>query len=138
MCIRDRITCDEKSLKMKDYYSGDLTWEIEHPSKNIFSKVQIHSKDTLVLWSKNGNINFWEIENENPLLEINATNLHNRLSINRHCDIIISGYYKDRPFLINLNKTHSSSINYTNPKTASLRLNSFSGILNWVITESSE
>ena len=98
------ITCDEKSLKMKDYYSGDLTWEIEHPSKNIFSKVQIHSKDTLVLWSKNGNINFWEIENKNPLLEINATNLHNRLSINRHCDIIISGYYKDRPFLINLNE----------------------------------
>ncbi len=96
------ITCDEKSLKMKDYYSGDLSWEIEHPSKNIFSKVQIHSKDTLVLWSKNGNINFWEIENKNPLLEINATNLHNRLSINRHCDIIISGYYKDRPFLINL------------------------------------
>ena len=41
-------------------------------------------------------------------------------------------------YLINLNKTHSSSINYTNPKTASLRLNSFSGILNWVITESSE
>ena len=98
------ITCDEKSLKMKDYYSGDLTWEIEHPSKNIFSKVQIHSKDTLVLWSNNGNINFWEIENKNPLLEINATNLHNRLSINRHCDIIISGYYKDRPFLINLNE----------------------------------
>ena len=98
------ITCDEKSLKMKDYYSGDLTWEIEHPTKNIFSKVQIHSKDTLVLWSKNGNINFWEIENKNPLLEINATNLHNRLSINRHCDIIISGYYKDRPFLINLNE----------------------------------
>lgn len=98
------ITCDEKSLKMKDYYSGDLTWEIEHPTKNIFSKVQIHSKDTLVLWSKNGNINFWEIENKNPLLEINATNLHNRLSINKHCDIIISGYYKDRPFLINLNE----------------------------------
>ena len=98
------ITCDEKSLKMKDYYSGDLTWEIEHPTKNIFSKVQIHSKDTLVLWSKNGNINFWEIEDKNPLLEINATNLHNRLSINRHCDIIISGYYKDRPFLINLNE----------------------------------
>ena len=68
------------------------------------SKVQIHSKDTLVLWSNNGNINFWEIENKNPLLEINATNLHNRLSINRHCDIIISGYYKDRPFLINLNE----------------------------------
>ena len=41
-------------------------------------------------------------------------------------------------YLINLNKTHSSSINYTNPNTASLRLNSFSGILNWVITESSE
>ena len=41
-------------------------------------------------------------------------------------------------YLINLNKTHSTSINYTNPKTASLKLNSFSGILNWVITESSE
>ena len=98
------ITCDEKSLKMKNYTSGDVEWEITHPSKNIFSKVQIYSKDTLVLWSKNGNINFWETKKESSLLEINATNLHNRLSINKHCDIIISGYYKDRPFLINLNE----------------------------------
>ena len=98
------ITCDENSLKMKNYISGEIEWEIPHPSKNIFSKVQIHSKDTLVLWSKNGNINFWKTKKESPLLEINATNLHNRLSINKHCDIIISGYYKDRPFLINLNE----------------------------------
>ena len=43
-----------------------------------------------------------ENKKKNPLIEINATNLHNNLSINKHCDIIISGYYKDRPFLINL------------------------------------
>lgn len=98
------ITCDENSLKMKNYITGEIEWEIIHPSKNIFSKVQIHSKDTLVLWSQNGNINFWGTKKESPLLEINATNLHNKLSINRHCDIIISGYYKDRPFLINLNE----------------------------------
>ncbi len=98
------ITCDEKSLKMRNYTSGETEWEILHPSKNIFSKVQIHSKDTLALWSENGNINFWATKKERPLLEINATNLHNKLSINRHCDIIISGYYKDRPFLINLNE----------------------------------
>ncbi len=98
------ITCDEKSLKMKDYYSGEIKWEMTHPAKNIFSKVQIHSQDTIVLWSENGNINFWKTEKQNSLLEINATNLHNRLSINNHCDIIISGYYKDRPFLINLNE----------------------------------
>lgn len=98
------ITCDENSLKMKNYITGKIEWEIIHPSKNIFSKVQIYSKDTLALWSQNGNINFWGTKKESPLLEINATNLHNKLSINRHCDIIISGYYKDRPFLINLNE----------------------------------
>ncbi len=108
------ISCDEKSLKMKNYQSGDIEWEIPHRRKNIFSKVQIHSKDTLVLWSNNGNINFWKTKTENPLLEINATNLHNRLSINKHCDIIISGYYKDRPFLINLNEIDFSEDYTTN------------------------
>jgi len=108
------ISCDENSLKMKNYESGDVEWEISHPRKNIFSKVQIHSKDTLVLWSINGNINFWKTKTENPLLEINATNLHNKLSINKHCDIIISGYYKDRPFLINLNEIDFSEDYTTN------------------------
>ena len=96
------ITCDKQSIKMKNYKSGKTQWEVTHPEKNIFTKVQIHSKDTLITWSQNGDINFWKIKKNNPLIEINATNLHNNLSINKHCDIIISGYYKDRPFLINL------------------------------------
>ncbi len=41
-------------------------------------------------------------------------------------------------YLINSNKTLSSSSNYTIPKKAFMSLNSFSGIINWVIAESSE
>ncbi len=120
------ITCDEKSLKMRNYISGEIEWEVFHPSKNIFSKVQIHSQDTLVLWSENGDINFWREKDDSHLLEINATNLHNRLSINKHCDIIISGYYKDRPFLINLNEIDFSE----NYKTDFVIANTFLSSLN--------
>ena len=41
-------------------------------------------------------------------------------------------------YLINSNKTLSVSSNYTTPKKASISLNSFSGIIDWVVTATSE
>jgi len=41
-------------------------------------------------------------------------------------------------YLIQSNKTLSSSKNYTTPKKALIYLNSFSGIVDWVVTSSSE
>ena len=48
----------KQSIKMKNYKSGENTMGSFSSKKNIFNKVQIHSKDTLISWSQNGDINF--------------------------------------------------------------------------------
>jgi len=99
---RSIITCDKESLKIINYNSGEKIAEIKNPTGNIFSKIQIHSNDTIIAWSNDGTINFLNPKKEEILLEFRSKNPHNKLAINKHCDIVISGFYKDRPFLVNL------------------------------------
>ena len=53
---------------MKNYKSGKTQWEVTHPEK-IFSLSSIHSKDALITWSQNDDINFWKIKKNNPLIK---------------------------------------------------------------------
>ena len=64
---------------MQSYNFDKIEWEVENPNKNVFSKVQIHAEDTLIIWSKSGAINFWKQKKEIPLLEINAKQINNPL-----------------------------------------------------------
>jgi len=89
-------------VKIINYNSGEKIAEIKNPTGNIFSKIQIHSNDTIIAWSNDGTINFLNPKKEEILLEFRSKNPHNKLAINKHCDIVISGFYKDRPFLVNL------------------------------------
>ena len=85
-----------------DYNSGDFYSEIFNPTGNIFSKVETYSNDTIMTWSNDGTINFFNLKNDISLLEFRSKNPHNKLAINKHCDIVLSGFYKDRSFLVNL------------------------------------
>ena len=96
------ITCDTQSLKIMDYNSGDFYSEIFNPTGNIFSKVETYSNDTIMTWSNDGTINIFNLKNDISLLEFRSKNPHNKLAINKHCDIVLSGFYKDRSFLVNL------------------------------------
>tara|TARA_Y100001968_G_C19383430_1_gene731532 strand:+ start:312 stop:1622 length:1311 start_codon:yes stop_codon:yes gene_type:complete len=96
------IACDQKSLKIINYISGESESEILNPNQNLFSKIEIYSNDTIITWSNDGTINFFKPNKKETLLEFRSKNPHNKLSINKHCDIVISGFYKDRAFLINM------------------------------------
>jgi len=96
------ITCDKQSIKIMKYNSGEKISEIPNPTGNIFSKIQNYSNDTIIAWSNDGTINFFNSRDNKSILELRSKNPHNKLAINKHCDIVISGFYKDRPFLVNL------------------------------------
>ena len=96
------ITCDKNSIKIMKYNSGEKISEINNPTGNIFSKIHSYWNDTIIAWSNDGTINFIDCKEYRSILEFRSKNPHNKLAINKHCDIVLSGFYKDRPFLVNL------------------------------------
>ena len=80
------------------YNSGEKISEINNPTGNVFSKIQSYSNDTIIAWSNDGTINFIDCKEYRSILEFRSKNPHNKLAINKHCDIVLSGFYKDRPF----------------------------------------
>ena len=96
------ITCDKESIKMISLKNGEILNEIKNPYSSHFLKIDIYSGDTLISWSENGIISYWDINNNTPLTEIRAKNAYNKLLMNQHSEIILSGYYNDRPLVINL------------------------------------
>ena len=96
------ITCDKESIKMISLPSGTVLKEIKNPYSSHFVKIDIFSGDTLISWSENGVISYWDLQDIMPLTEIRAKNAYNKLLMNQHSEIILSGYYNDRPLVINL------------------------------------
>jgi len=47
-------------------------------------------------------ISYWDINTQSVLNEIRAKNAYNKLLMNDYSEIILSGYYNDRPLVINL------------------------------------
>ena len=96
------ITCDQESIKVISLKNGEIINEIKNPYSSHFLKIDIYSGDTLISWSENGIISYWDLTNNTPLTEIRAKNAYNKLLMNQHSEIILSGYYNDRPLVINL------------------------------------
>lgn len=96
------ITCDQQSIKTIDIASGKIINEIKNPYSSQFLKIDVFSGDTLISWSENGMISYWDLNTNNVLTEIRARNAYNQLLMNDYSEIILSGYYNDRPLVINL------------------------------------
>ena len=96
------ITCDKESIKMISLKNGNVFNEIKNPYSSHFLKIDIYSGDTLISWSENGIISYWDLETNTVITEIRAKNAYNQLLMNQHSEIILSGYYNDRPLVINL------------------------------------
>ena len=96
------ITCDKVSIKKISLKDGSIINELKNPYSSHFSKIDIYSGDTLISWSENGIISYWDFHEKKVLTEIRAKNAYNKLLMNKHSEIILSGYYNDRPLVINL------------------------------------
>ena len=97
------ITCDKESIKKISLTDGSVLNEIKNPySSHYFSKIDLYAGDTLISWSENGIISYWDFNTNTVLTEIRARNAYNKLLMNKHSEIILSGYYNDRPLVINL------------------------------------
>ncbi|MBF26020.1 MAG: hypothetical protein CMP49_05875 [Flavobacteriales bacterium] len=96
------ITCDKESIKTISLENGEIINEIKNPYSSHFLKIEIYSTDTLITWSENGIISYWDLNQQIPITEIRAKNAYNKLLINSYSEIILSGYYNDRPLVINL------------------------------------
>lgn len=101
---KNMITCDKVSIKKVSLQNGSILNEIKNPYSSQFSKIDIYSGDTLISWSENGIISYWDFNDKKVLTEIRAKNAYNELLMNNHSEIILSGYYNDRPLVINLNE----------------------------------
>ena len=49
-------------------------------------------------------ISYWDLNDNSVLTEIRAKNAYNQLLMNDYSEIILSGYYNDRPLVINVNE----------------------------------
>ena len=96
------IICDKESIKTISLKNKNVINEIKNPYSSHFLKIDIYSGDTLISWSENGVISYWDLDKNIPITEIRAKNAYNKLLMNRHSEIILSGYYNDRPLVINL------------------------------------
>ncbi len=96
------ITCDKESIKKISLTDGSVLNEIKNPYSSHFSKIDLYAGDTLISWSENGIISYWDFNTNTVLTEIRARNAYNKLLMNKHSEIILSGYYNDRPLVINL------------------------------------
>jgi WD40 repeat protein len=96
------ITCDNNAIKVISLNTEKVIHEIKNPYSSNFLKIDRYSGDTLISWSENGMISYWDLNNKSIITEIRAKNAYNKLLINDFAEIILSGYYNDRPLVINL------------------------------------
>ncbi|MBJ04354.1 MAG: hypothetical protein CMP65_00435 [Flavobacteriales bacterium] len=96
------ITCDHNSIKIISTDSGKILDEIKNPYSSHFVKVSPYANDTIISWSENGIISYWDLNNKSKISEIRAKNAYNKLLMNNYSQTILSGYYNDRPLVVNL------------------------------------
>jgi len=96
------LTCDDESIKIISLKEGKVVNEIKNPYSSYFLKIGIYSGDTIISWSENGIISYWDMNSSEVLSEIRSRNAYNQLPMNDYSEIILSGYYNDRPLVINL------------------------------------
>ncbi len=100
----EMIITDRSSIKVIDLKKKRLKNEIKNPYNSHFARLQYYknSTDTIISWSKNGIISFWSTSKEKLLNDLKAKADFNILAMNKFSNVLLTGYYNDRPLLFNL------------------------------------
>jgi WD40 repeat protein len=98
------VLTDQSSIKVIDLSKKRLKNEIKNPYNSYFSRLEYYknSSDTIISWSKNGIISFWALPKERLLKDLKAKTDFNILAMNKFSNVLLTGYYDDRPLLFNL------------------------------------
>lgn len=97
------VITDNNSLKIIDLKNEKKTdFEIENEYSSSFVKSMYYSPEILMTWSKNGIVNFWNLNQQKMIRELRAKNNFYELSINQYSKILFTGYYKEKALLFDL------------------------------------
>lgn len=77
-------------------------FSIENSYSSNFVKTQYYSPEILMTWSKNGIVSFWDLNEKKMIRELRAKNDFHELSINHYSKVLLTGYYKDKALLFDL------------------------------------
>ncbi len=100
----EMIITDKSSIKIIDLKKKRLKNEIRNPYNSHFARLEYYknTSDTIISWSKNGIISFWDSPKEKLIKDLKAKTDFNILAMNKFSNILLTGYYDDRPLLFNL------------------------------------
>ena len=97
------VITDNNSLKIINLKNEKKTdFEIENEYSSSFVKSMYYSPEILMTWSKNGIVNFWNLNQQKMIRELRAKNNFYELSINQYSKILLTGYYKEKALLFDL------------------------------------
>ncbi len=100
----EMVITDKSSIKIIDLKKKRLKNEIKNPYNSHFARLEFYKNttDTIISWSKNGIISFWSCSKEKLIKDLKAKTEFNILAMNKFSNVLLTGYYDDRPLLFNL------------------------------------
>jgi len=97
------IITTKNKIKIIDLNNQNKTrFSIENSYSSNFVKTQYYSPEILMTWSQNGIVSFWDINKKKMIRELRAKNNFHELSINQYSKVLLTGYYKDKALLFDL------------------------------------
>lgn len=97
------IITTKNTIKVIDSNDQNKTrFSIENSYSSKFVKTQYYSPEILMTWSQNGIVSFWDINKKKMIRELRAKNDFHELSINQYSKVLLTGYYKDKALLFDL------------------------------------
>ena len=97
------IITTKNTIKVVDLNDQNKTrFSIENSYSSKFVKTQYYSPEILMTWSQNGIVSFWDINKKKMIRELRAKNDFHELSINQYSKVLLTGYYKDKALLFDL------------------------------------
>ncbi len=100
----EMVITDKSSIKVIDLKKKRLKNEIKNPYNSHFARLEYYKNttDTIISWSQNGIISFWSCAKEKLIKDLKAKTDFNILAMNKFSNVLLTGYYDDRPLLFNL------------------------------------
>ena len=68
----DNNAANNESIKIISLESGEIINEIKNPYSSHFLKIDIYSDNTLISWSENGMISYWDINTQSIINEMKS------------------------------------------------------------------
>ena len=97
------VITTKNTIKVIDLNDQNKTrFSIENSYSSKFVKTQYYSPEILMTWSQNGIVSFWDINKKKMIRELRAKNDFHELSINQYSKVLLTGYYKDKALLFDL------------------------------------